>query len=162
MITVDQLAAQVGQEVGTSRWFPVTQAMIDAHAKTTEDHQFIHTDPTRARAETPFGGTIAHGFLTLSLLSAMAYDALPDLAGARMGVNYGFNRLRFLAPVPAGAELRGRFQLAALDRETAGQVTLTLNVVVDIRGQDKPALIAEWITRRYLEQPADTKGHLDA
>ena len=162
MITVDQLSEKVGEEIGTSRWFPVTQAMIDAHAETTQDHQFIHTDPARAKAETPFGGTIAHGFLTLSLLSAMAYDALPELAGARMGVNYGFNRLRFLAPVPAGTDLRARFTLTTLDCDTAGQVTLILGVTVEIRGQDKPALVAEWITRRYLDQPVEKKGHLNA
>ncbi|MBM7069634.1 MaoC family dehydratase [Actibacterium sp. 188UL27-1] len=161
-VTVDQLAARVGEEVGISRWFPITQAMIDAHADTTLDHQFIHTDPARAKAETPFGGTIAHGFLTLSMVSAMAYDALPDLADARIGVNYGFNKLRFVAPVPAGTDLRARFTLTALDRGKPGEVTLTWDVTIEIKDHERPALVAEWITRRYLEQTADLKGHLNA
>ena len=108
---LEELAAREGQEM-VSRWFPITQGRIDAFAKATEDRYFIHTDPERARAETPWGGTIAHGFLTASLLSAMAYDAVPRVAEARHGVNYGFDRLRFVAPVPTGSNVRGRFRLA--------------------------------------------------
>ena len=102
------LQALIGTEVGVSRWITVDQARIDAFAETTEDRQFIHVDPEAAKA-TPFGGTIAHGFLTLSLASAMSYDAVAPLEGVVMGVNYGFDRLRFLAPVPAGSNIRGRF-----------------------------------------------------
>src|SRR5690606_32562443 len=108
MTKPSDLPSLIGQEVGVSRWITVDQARIDAFARTTEDEQFIHVDPERART-TPFGGTIAHGFLTLSLASAMSYDALAPLDGVVMGVNYGFDKLRFLAPVPAGSKVRGRF-----------------------------------------------------
>lgn len=149
-VTLDALRGLVGQEVGVSRWIGVDQAMIDAFADLTDDHQFIHVDPARARAETPFGGTIAHGFLTLSLLPAMARSARPAIAGVRMGVNYGFERIRFLAPVPAGARLRGRFTLAELDERAPGEVTLAWDVTVEIEGGARPALAARWISRQYL------------
>ncbi len=139
----------VGDKVGTSRWFTITQAMIDAHADIVEDHQWIHVDPDRSR-HSPFGGTIAHGFLTLSLLSAMAYDAQPQIEGAEMGVNYGLNRLRFLAPVPAGGRVRAHFTLNALDERRPGEITLTWGVEMELEGATKPALAAEWINRRYL------------
>lgn len=145
------LPGLIGQELGVSRWITVDQARIDAFAKVTEDHQFIHVDPARAAAETPFGGTIAHGFLTLSLLSAMAYDAQPQLDGIRMSVNYGFDRVRFLSPVPAGARIRARFTLKAAEERVPGEVTMTWGVLVEIEGQDKPALAADWLGRRYLE-----------
>src|SRR5580692_7213184 len=109
-ITIDELIALAGSETGVSRWFTIDQKRIDAFAEITEDRQFIHIDPEAARA-TPFGGTIAHGFLTLAMLSAMAKDALPPLAGVALGVNYGLDRLRFLTPVKAGARVRGRFAL---------------------------------------------------
>lgn len=150
-LTVRELAAMEGREVGVSRWLTVDQPRIDGFAVLCEDDQFIHTDPERARAETPYGGTIAHGFLTLSLLSAMAYDAQPRLAGARMSVNYGFDRVRFLAPVPAGARVRGRFALRALEERAPNEITLTWDVTVEIEGSDKPALSAIWLNRRYLE-----------
>ena len=142
------LAALIGSEVGVSRWITVDQDRIDAFAKITEDEQFIHIDPVAAKA-TPFGGTIAHGFLTLSLLSAMTYDAVAPLSGTVMGVNYGFDKVRFLAPVPSGSKIRGRFKLlAADDKGTGGGVTRWLlkhEVTVEIEGSDKPALIAEWL-----------------
>src|SRR5210317_1379736 len=109
-ISVADLQAKVGTQVGVSRWFDITQAQIDAFADITEDWQYIHIDPDRA-AQTPFGGTIAHGFLTVSMLSAMFYDALPEIQGSEMGVNYGFDKLRFLAPVRAGARIRCVFKL---------------------------------------------------
>ena len=145
----DQLRGMVGEQVGTSRWFPMTQAMIDAHAAIVEDDQWIHTDPERA-GSSPFGGTVAHGFLTLGMLSAMAYDAQPRVEGSDMGVNYGLNRLRFLAPVPAGARIRAHFTLNDVEERRPGEVTLTWGVEVEIEGQDKPALVAEWINRRYV------------
>jgi acyl dehydratase len=148
--SLTQLQAMTGQRVGTSRWFDVTQAMINAHADIVQDHQFIHVDPVRA-ATTPFGGTIAHGFLTLSLLSAMAYDAQPEIEGATLGVNYGLNQLRFLAPVPSGARIRAHFTLNAVEERKPAEITLTWGVSVEIEGQDKPALVAEWINRRYIE-----------
>lgn len=145
---VADLAGLIGQEIGVSRWIMVDQARIDAFAEITEDRQFIHIDPVAA-ARTPFGGTIAHGFLTLSLLSAMTYDAVPPLEGVVMGVNYGFDKLRFLAPVPAGSKVRGRFKLlSAEDKGPMGDGNRWLlkhEVTVEIDGAEKPALIAEWL-----------------
>ena len=151
--TVAELRAMVGRKVGTSRWFEITQAMIDAYAEIVQDDQWIHTDPARA-AQSPFGTTVAHGFLTLGLLSAMAYEVQPDVQNAAMGVNYGLNRLRFLAPVPAGAWIRGHFTLKALEERKPGEVTFTWDVTVEIEGEGKPALIAEWINRRYVDPSA--------
>ena len=148
-LPLEELAARQGQEM-VSRWFPITQARVDAFAAATEDRYFIHTDPGRAKAETPWGGTIAHGFLTASLLSAMAYDAVPRVAEARHGVNYGFDRLRFVAPVPVGSNVRGRFRLDKVDRSKPGEATLRWSVTVEIEGTAKPALAAEWITRQFL------------
>ena len=146
---LDDLAAREGQEM-VSRWFPITQGRIDAFAEATEDRYFIHTDPDRARSETPWGGTIAHGFLTASLLSAMAYDAVPRVQEAKHGVNYGFDRLRFVSPVPTGSNVRGRFRLDKVDRARPGEVTLHWSVTVEVEGAAKPALAADWITRQFL------------
>lgn len=143
-----QLAGSIGQEIGLSRWFEIPQSLIDAYADICQDRQYIHTDPARAKT-TPFGGTIAHGFLTMGLLSAMAYEAVPLGDDVRMSVNYGFDRVRFLAPVPSGARVRGRFVLADMVERQLAEYTLTWDVTVEIEGQDKPALIATWITRRY-------------
>ncbi|MDJ0826831.1 MAG: MaoC family dehydratase [Rhodobacter sp.] len=147
--SVDDLRGMVGQKVGTSRWFDMTQAMIDAHAQVVQDDQWIHTDPERAKAS-PFGTTVAHGFLTLGMLPAMAYDGCPEVAGSDMGVNYGLNRMRFLAPVPAGSRIRAHFTLNGVDERRPGEVTLTWGVEMEIEGQDRPALVAEWINRRYI------------
>ena len=149
MTAVDALQGLIGQEVGVSRWIEVSQARIDAFADCTEDHQFIHVDPEAARA-TPFGGTIAHGFLTLSLASAMSYDAVPPLDGVVMGVNYGFDKLRFLAPVPAGSRIRGRFRLLAAEDKGQGRWLLKHELTVEIEGGDKPALIAEWLAMQMV------------
>ena len=148
-ITTDQLVAAIGREVGVSDWIEIDQARIDAFADCTEDHQFIHVDPEAARA-TPFGGTIAHGFLTLSLASAMSYDAVRPLDGVVMGVNYGFDKLRFLAPVPAGSRIRGRFRLLAADDKGQGRWLLKHELTVEIEGGDKPALIAEWLGMQMI------------
>ncbi len=139
-----ELQGLIGREVGVSRWFEVTQARIDAFADCTEDWQFIHVDPDKAAA-TPFGGTIAHGFLTLSLASAMSYDAVAPLEGVAMGVNYGFDKLRFLSPVPAGSRVRGRFKLLSAEDKGGGRWLLKHELTVEIEGGDKPALIAEWL-----------------
>lgn len=144
MTKASELQSLIGQEVGVSRWITVDQARIDAFARITEDEQFIHVDPERARA-TPFGGTIAHGFLTLSLASAMSYDAVAPLEGVVMGVNYGFDKLRFLAPVPAGSKVRGRFKLLSAEDKGGGRWLLKHELTVEIEGGDKPALIAEWL-----------------
>ncbi|MFY7853424.1 MAG: MaoC family dehydratase [Brevundimonas sp.] len=144
MTKPSELSSLIGQEVGVSRWIEIDQARIDAFAKITEDEQFIHVDPEAAKA-TPFGGTIAHGFLTLSLASAMSYDAVTPLEGVVMGVNYGFDKLRFLAPVPAGSKVRGRFKLLSADDKGGGRWLLKHELTVEIDGSEKPALIAEWL-----------------
>jgi acyl dehydratase len=144
MTKPSELASLIGQEIGVSRWIEIDQARIDAFAKITEDEQFIHVDPEAAKA-TPFGGTIAHGFLTLSLASAMSYDAVTPLEGVVMGVNYGFDKLRFLAPVPAGSKVRGRFKLLSADDKGGGRWLLKHELTVEIDGSEKPALIAEWL-----------------
>jgi len=147
-ITKDQLLGMVGQEFVLTEWFDISQERINAFADVTEDHQFIHVDP-EAAAQTPFGGTIAHGFLTLSMLSAMAYQA-PSIIGTTHAVNYGFDKIRFLSPVPAGARIRGRFTLKDAREAKPGEVTTVMAVSVEIEGQERPALAAEWIGRRYL------------
>lgn len=142
--SIEDIKWKVGQEVGVSDWIPIDQARIDAFAGITEDPQFIHIDP-EAAAKTPFGGTVAHGFLTLSLLSRMAADAMLRPEGVKMGVNYGFEKVRFLAPVRSGKRVRGRFTLARMDEKRPGQWQFTHNVTVEIEGEDKPALVADWI-----------------
>jgi acyl dehydratase len=144
MTKPSDLQSLIGQEVGVSRWIEIDQARIDAFAKITEDEQFIHVDPEAAKA-TPFGGTIAHGFLTLSLASAMSYDAVKPLEGVVMGVNYGFDKLRFLAPVPAGSKVRGRFRLLSAEDKGGGRWLLKHELTVEIERSEKPALIAEWL-----------------
>ncbi|HYE27062.1 MAG TPA: MaoC family dehydratase [Allosphingosinicella sp.] len=147
--SIEEIALKVGQEVGVSEWIALDQARIDAFAEITEDRQFIHIDP-EAAAKTPFGGTVAHGFLTLSLLSRMAADAMPVPEGVRMGVNYGFEKVRFLAPVRSGKRVRGRFKLERLDEKRQGQWQFTHQVTVEIEGEDKPALVADWIGLIFL------------
>jgi len=153
MTKPSDLQSLIGTEIGLSKWILVDQARIDAFAEITEDRQFIHIDPVAAK-QTPFGGTIAHGFLTLSLASAMSYDAVAPLEGVVMGVNYGFDKLRFLAPVPAGSNVRGRFKLlSAEDKGASGGVTRWLlkhELTVEIEGGDKPALIAEWLSMQMV------------
>jgi acyl dehydratase len=149
-LTPDDMRARVGTE-SVSDWIEVTQAMIDRFAEATGDHQFIHIDPVAAAA-TPFGGTIAHGFLTLSLMPALAAKTpdAPRLAGMRMGVNYGGNKVRFLTPVRAGSRVRGRFKLLDFAEKRPGQFQQTSEFTVEIEGQDKPALIAEWISQAFV------------
>jgi acyl dehydratase len=149
MPKTSELQGLIGQEVGVSKWFEISQARIDAFADCTEDHQFIHVDPEAAKA-TPFGGTIAHGFLTLSLASAMSYDAVAPLDGVVMGVNYGFDKLRFLSPVKAGKRVRGRFVLAEAKLRKPKELQSRTNVTVEIEGEEKPALVADWIGLIYF------------
>lgn len=147
--TPEEMKNRVGAET-VSDWVEVSQAMIDKFADATGDHQFIHVDPERA-ALTPFGTTIAHGFLTLSLmplLSSKVPDA-PQLAGAKMGVNYGGNKVRFISPVKSGSRVRGRFRLIAFEEKRAGQFQQTNEFTVEIESEDKPALIAEWIAQIF-------------
>jgi acyl dehydratase len=148
--TFEALAARVGQEIGVSAWTRIDQPMIDAFAKLTGDQHFIHVDPVRAAAVMPSKGTIAHGFLTLSLLSNMAYQVCPTIEGVRFPLNYGFNRLRFVAPVPVDSRVRAHFVLHKVEAIDAVQRQLIYNVTVEIEGRDKPALAAEWLTRITL------------
>ena len=143
--TLIEIKSRIGEEVGVSRWIAVEQARINAFADATEDCQFIHVDP-EAAAATPFGGTIAHGFLTLSLLSRMAADAMLVPAGVRMIVNYGLDRVRFLAPVRSGSRVRGRFMLDSIEEKAPGQWLMRHDVTVEIEGSDKPASSAMWLT----------------
>ena len=145
-----KLEGMVGQEVGVSDWTVLDQNKINAFADLTLDPYFIHTNPERAKKETPFGGTIAHGFLTLSMLSVMAYDCLPDLEGRTMGMNYGFDKIRFLSPVPSGSKIRGRFKIADVQRKSPKEAVVRYGVTVEIEGKDKPALAAEWLTIAFF------------
>jgi len=149
LASVDEIRAKVGQEVGVSGWLTVDQPRIDAFADATEDHQFIHVDPAAADAA-GLGGTIAHGFLSLSLLSRMAAEAmlLPD--SLKMALNYGFDRIRFLAPVKAGKRVRGRFTLDSAEEKAPGQILLRHTVTVEIEGEDKPALTAVWLGLMFV------------
>lgn len=142
--TLDEIRTRIGQEVGISGWLDVTQDRIDRFADATDDHQFIHVDPDAA-AKVGFGGTIAHGFLSLSLLSRMAADAMLVPDNIRMAVNYGLDRVRFLAPVRSGKRVRGRFVLDSVDEKAPGQVLLRHTVTVEIEGEAKPALTAQWL-----------------
>ena len=142
--TLDEIRAKVGSEVGVSSWLTMDQDRIEAFASATEDRQFIHVDP-EAAAKTPFGGTIAHGFLTLSLLSRMAAEGMLVPEGVRMAVNYGLDRVRFLSPVKSGRRVRGRFTLDSVEEKAPGQWLLRHIVTVEIEGEDKPALTAVWL-----------------
>ena len=147
-VSANELTAMVGKSF-VSRWLAVDQARIDAFAKVTEDEQFIHVDPEKAAA-TAFGGAIAHGFLTLSLLSAMAYSALPRIEGAAHGVNYGFERVRFLHPVRSGSRVRGHFTLLTATARSAREWLLTYELSIEIEGVQKPALAATWLTMQVV------------
>jgi len=142
----DALAARVGTEIGVSEWITVTQPMVDTFAQVTGDDFYLHVDPQRAAA-LPFGGTIAHGFLTLSLLAPMGYQACPYVEGARFPLNYGFDRVRFVAPVPVGRRVRGHFVLRSAEVVSGSQRQLTWDVSVEVEGGSRPALVAQWLTR---------------
>lgn len=143
--SIEEIRARVGEEVGLSSWLAIDQARITAFAESTEDRQFIHVDPAAA-SQTPFGGTIAHGFLTLSLLSRMAAETILLPESTRMVVNYGLDRVRFLAPVLSGKRVRGRFLLDCVEEKARGQLLLRHVVTVEIEGEAKPALSATWLT----------------
>jgi acyl dehydratase len=149
-VTLDAYQKMVGQEIGVSTWHLVDQSRIDVFADAIEDHQFIHVDPERAKRETSFGTTIAHGFLTMSLLSIMSYEVMPAVAGTTMGVNYGFDKLRFISPVRSGSLVRGRFTLAEARLRKPNELLSRTNVSVEIEGEEKPALIADWIGLIYF------------
>jgi acyl dehydratase len=145
LASLEEIQSKVGTEIGVSDWILIDQDRIDRFADVTEDRQFIHIDPVRAAAETPFGGTVAHGFLSLSLLSRMGEDVFLHPPNVKMGVNYGFERVRFMAPVKAGKRIRGRFTLASATERKPGQWRFVHDVTVEIEGEPKPALTVEWI-----------------
>lgn len=149
--SLDEIRSKVGTAVGASPWIEITQKDIDAFADVTGDRQFIHVDPEMA-SNTPFGGTVAHGFLTLSLLSQMAAGVMLVPEETRMVVNYGFDKVRFIAPVRSGKRVRGHFTLAAAEEKRPGQWQFLHNVTVEIEGEDKPALQADWIGLIYLQR----------
>jgi acyl dehydratase len=147
--TIEEIQGRVGSEIGVSDWLLVDQHRIDAFAKVTEDHQFIHVDPERAK-KTPFRGTVAHGFLTLSLLSRMAEGVMLRPTTMRMAVNYGFDRVRFMGPVKSGKRVRGRFKMLSAEEKRASQWQITYEVTVEIEDEEKPALIADWIGYMFI------------
>jgi acyl dehydratase len=149
-ISLEAYQNMVGEEIGVSSWHLVDQKRIDHYADVIEDHQFIHVDPERAKRETPFGTTVAHGFLTMSLLSIMSYEVMPVIEGTTMGVNYGFDKLRFISPVKSGRRVRGRFVLAEAKLRKPTELQSRTNVTVEIEGEDRPALVADWIGLIYF------------
>ena len=147
--SLDEIRSKVGTELGASPWITISQADIDTFADVTGDHQFIHVDP-EAAARTPFGGTVAHGFLTLSLLSQMAASVMLVPETTKMAVNYGFEKVRFIAPVRSGKRVRGHFTLASAEEKKPGQWQFLHQVIVEIEGEDRPALQADWIGMIFI------------
>ena len=147
-VTLRELESRVGQEVGVSPWVEMTQERIDTFAKATEDFQWIHVDPKRAK-DSPFGGTIAHGFLTLSMLPKLSESTF-EFSDRKMGVNYGLNKVRFTSPVPAGARIRGRFVLARYEKIEGNGVQTTWSVTMEREGGEKPVCVLEAISRHYF------------
>jgi acyl dehydratase len=148
--TVDELKELIGQEIGVSDWLEITQERVNKFADATGDHQYIHVDPERAKT-TFFGGTVAHGYLTLSLIPHLSStrSGVKVNLGGKMGVNYGLNRVRFTAPVPSGSRVRARFTLKSFERLADSGIQVTWNTVIEREGSDKPVLIAEWLGRHY-------------
>jgi len=148
-VTREQLDRMVGQRLGVSDWFAIDQERVNRFADVTVDHQFIHVDAERAKA-TPFGGTIAHGFLTLSLLVPLCLDFIPVLANRKLVVNYGFDKVRFVAPVRVGKRVRAQSTLAEVAERKQGNVIMQIDVTVEIEKEDKPALVAEWLSMHVV------------
>lgn len=140
-----------GREFGPSEWIKIDQQRINKFAEATDDYQFIHVDPERAAKETPFGSTIAHGFLTLSLLVPLIADIQPKIAGVKMGINYGLDKVRFLQPVKVDSEIRGKVKILSVEEKRPGQFLTKTEVTIEIKGEAKPALIAEWLGMSYTD-----------
>src|SRR6202035_4560283 len=155
-VSLEAYQNMVGQEVGGSSWHLVDQNRIDLFANVIDDHQFIHVDPERAKRETSYGTTVAHGFLTMSLMSIMSYEVMPVIEGTTMGVNYGFDKLRFISPVRAGSRVRGRFTLMEAKLRKPTELMSRTNVTVEIEGEEKPALVADWIGLIYFAWTSGT------
>jgi len=149
MTSLRDLEDRVGEEVAVSPWIEITQERIDTFARAVEDFQWIHVDRSRAQSS-PFGGTIAHGFLTLSLLSLVGSEVMPPIEGRAMGINYGFDKIRFISPVRAGGKIRGRFKLKEVTERAAKEVMFRYEVAIEIEGTEKPAIVAEWLTMAVL------------
>jgi acyl dehydratase len=147
-MTLDELRNNIGKELGVSNWHEITQSQIDQFADVTGDHQWIHIDQDRARRESPYGITIAHGFLTVSLLPMLFTDAIETTGDVKLRVNYGFNRLRFTGAVPSGSRIRGRFTLSSI-KDVEGGVEIGWLSTVEVEGREKPALVADWLGRTY-------------
>ncbi len=145
---ISNLAGKIGEVIGTSEWLLIDQDRINAFADVTDDHQFIHINPDLAKM-TPFGGTIAHGFLTLSMLSKLMATAGP-LPQTKMSINYGFNKIRFLTPVRSGSRIRAHFKMLELEEKRPGQWQQTVEATVEIEGSDKPAFVAEWMFQHFV------------
>lgn len=153
MIDIDDLSSlkhRLGEELGVSDWIEITQERVNQFADATEDHQWIHTDPARAAVESPFRTTIAHGFLTMSLVSILVRRTF-NLSRLRMAINYGVNKVRFIAPVPVGSKVRARFVPAAVE-ESGGGVQVTWNITMEREGSDKPVCVVEWVVRYYINR----------
>ena len=149
-MTPQDIAAKVGEEIGTSDWVEITQDRINKFAEATDDHQFIHVNEEAAKM-TPFGGTIAHGFLTLSMIPYLGANSdVPKLDGVKMGVNYGGNKTRFISPVRSGKRIRGHWKLIEMNEKRPGQWQQTCEITMEIEGEEKPALITEWITQIFV------------
>jgi acyl dehydratase len=151
LASLAEIRSRIGEEVGISGWLTLDQQRIDEFAEATEDRQFIHVDPDAA-ARTPFRGTVAHGFLSLSMLSRMAADAMLVPDSIKMAVNYGLDRVRFIAPVRSGKRIRGRFRLDSVEEKAAGQYLMRHTVTVEIEGEEKPALTAEWLGLIFVQE----------
>ncbi len=154
MVSIEEFVALSGQMLGHSDWLLIDQARIDAFADVTEDHQFIHVNPVRARAETPYGGTIAHGFLTLSLLSHLGHQVFPEISDKEMTINYGLNKVRFLNPVPVGARIRASVRLLEAVEKQPGRYMCRYQSTVEIEGIETPALVAEQVVLHVMKEAA--------
>ena len=149
-VSFEAYRSMVGKEIGVSSWHLVDQNRINVYADVIEDYQFIHVDPERAKKETAFGTTVAHGFLTMSLMSIMSYEVMPLVEGTTMGLNYGFDKLRFLSPVRAGSRVRGRFTLIEARLRKPTELLSRTSVSVEIEGETKPAIAADWLGLIYF------------
>ena len=149
-VTIDELKGMIGQETGVSDWFQIDQERINQFADVTLDHQFIHIDTEKAKM-TPFGTTIAHGFLTLSMLPYLGESGSVPVKGTAMGVNYGTDKVRFLNPVKVNGKIRSRTTLKSVEEKRPGQYLITNTITVEIEGEDKPALIADWLSMIFIQ-----------
>ena len=149
VVTIDELSELVGKDLGVSEWTLVDQRRINEFADVTNDHQLVHVDPVAAR-QTPLGSTIAHGFFSLSLVASFSYQVVPAVKGGKMSMNYGINKLRFVSPVKCDSLVRGRFKLKALDCQVGGRYLSTMDVTVEVKDQEKPAVVLEWLILTFV------------